>query len=95
MFGIHTAIGGTGGVALHLRKWLNIILIFAIRRGGDVQPPKTNIFGSTKSGAGMTAAVTGTEENPGSKLKAAATGKVKPGSKADKRRRALQDNRSK
>ena len=38
----------------------------------------------------MTAAgVTGTEENPGSKLKTAVTGKVKPGSKADKRRRAL------
>ena len=39
--------------------------ILQLRRGGDVQPPKTKkYFRSTKSGAGMTAAneLQGTEE---------------------------------
>ena len=54
-------------------------------RKPDKQPPKTKkYYRSTKSGAGMTKA--GVEryrrENPGSKLKTAVTGKVKPGSKA-------------
>ena len=48
-------------------------------------------FRSTKSGAGMTK--TGVaryrRENPGSKLKTAVTGKVKPGSKAAKRRKSF------
>jgi hypothetical protein len=62
-----------------------------MKRGGDVQPPKTKkYFRATKSGAGMTKA--GVEryrrENPGSKLKTAVTGKVKPGSKAAKRRKS-------
>jgi len=57
----------------------------------DKQPPKTRkYYRSTKSGAGMTRA--GVEryrrENPGSKLKTAVTGKVKPGSKAAKRRKS-------
>ena len=61
-------------------------------RKRDKQPPKTKkYFRSTKSGAGMTKA--GVEryrrENPGSKLKTAVTGKVKPGSKAAKRRKAF------
>ena len=61
-------------------------------RGGDVQPPKTKkYFRPTKSGAGMTKA--GVEryrrENPGSKLSTAVTGKVKPGSKAAKRRKSF------
>lgn len=60
-------------------------------RGGDVQPPKTKkYYRSTESGAGMTRA--GVEryrrENPGSKLSTAVTGKVKPGSKAAKRRKS-------
>ena len=51
----------------------------------DKQPPKTKkYFRPTKSGAGMTKA--GVKkyraDNPGSKLKTADTGKVKPGSKA-------------
>jgi len=63
-----------------------------MKRGGDVQPPKTKkYFRATKSGAGMTRA--GVEryrrENPGSKLKTAVTGKVKPGSKAAKRRKSF------
>ena len=47
-------------------------------------------FRSTKSGAGMTKpAVTAYRRlNPGSKLKTAVTGKVKPGSKAAKRRKS-------
>ncbi len=61
-------------------------------RGGDVQPPKTKeYYRATKAGAGMTRA--GVEryrrENPGSKLSTAVTGKVKPGSKAAKRRKSF------
>ena len=57
----------------------------------DKQPPKTKkYFRSPKSGAGMT--TTGVKkyrkDNPGSKLKTAVTGKVKPGSKAAKRRKS-------
>lgn len=48
-------------------------------------------FRTTEEGAGMTAK--GVKEykrkNPGSKLKTAVTGKVKPGSKAAKRRKAF------
>jgi hypothetical protein len=45
---------------------------------------------STKSGAGMTKAGVARyrRENPGSKLKTAVTGKVKPGSKAANRRKS-------
>ena len=58
----------------------------------DKQPPKTKkYFRSTKSGAGMTKAGVARyrRENPGSKLKTAVTGKVKPGSKAAKRRKSF------
>jgi len=53
----------------------------------DKQPPRNKKnFRPTKSGAGMTKA--GVKkyraDNPGSKLKTAVTGKVKPGSKAAK-----------
>ena len=61
-------------------------------RRQDKQPPKTKkYFRSTKSGAGMTKAGVARyrRENPGSKLKTAVTGKVKPGSKAAKRRKIL------
>ena len=53
-------------------------------RKQDKQPPKTKkYFRSTKSGAGMTKAGVARyrRENPGSKLKTAVTGKVKPGSR--------------
>ena len=45
----------------------------------------------TKSGAGMTAKGVAAHRraNPGSKLKTAVTGKVKPGSKAAKRRKSF------
>ena len=48
-------------------------------------------FRHTKSGAGMTKAGVARyrRENPGSKLKTAGTGKVKPGSKAAKRRKSF------
>ena len=55
----------------------------------DKQPPRTKkYYRSTKSGAGMTKAGVAKyrRDNPGSKLKTAVTGKVKPGSKAAKRR---------
>ena len=57
----------------------------------DKQPPKTKkYFRPTKSGAGMTKAGVARyrRENPGSKLKTAVTGKVKPGSKAANRRKS-------
>ena len=60
-------------------------------RREDRQPPKTKkYFRSTKSGAGMTKAGVARyrRDNPGSKLKTAVTGKVKPGSKAAKRRKS-------
>ena len=58
----------------------------------DKQPPKTKkYFRSTKSGAGMTKAGVKKyrRDNPGSKLKTAVTGKVKPGSKAAARYRHI------
>ena len=61
-------------------------------RKRDKQPPKTKkYFRATKSGAGMTKAGVARyrRENPGSKLKTAVTGKVKPGSKAAKRRKSF------
>ena len=61
-------------------------------RKPDKQPPKTKkYFRSTKSGAGMTKAGVARyrRDNPGSKLKTAVTGKVKPGSKAAKRRKSF------
>ena len=61
-------------------------------RKRDRQPPKTKkYFRSTKSGAGMTKAGVARyrRDNPGSKLKTAVTGKVKPGSKAAKRRKSF------
>ena len=83
----------------------NIIKIdnFGLRRedkakGGRVEyskgtMPKRNKknFRSTKSGAGMTRAGVAAYRrlNPGSKLKTAVTGKVKPGSKAAKRRKSF------
>ena len=63
-----------------------------LKRGGDVQPPRTKkYYRSTKSGAGMTAAGVAKyrRDNPGSKLKTAVTGKVKPGSKDAKRRKSF------
>tara|TARA_R100001510_G_C7604398_1_gene170020 strand:+ start:562 stop:843 length:282 start_codon:yes stop_codon:yes gene_type:complete len=47
-------------------------------------------YRSTKSGAGMTRAGVAAYRrmNPGSKLKTAVTGKVKPGSKSAKRRKS-------
>ena len=69
--------------------------ITKLAKGGrvrDKQPPKTKkYFRSTKSGAGMTKAGVARyrRENPGSKLKTAVTGKVKPGSKAAKRRKSF------
>ncbi len=54
-------------------------------------PPRTKkYFRPTKSGAGMTRAGVARyrRENPGSKLKTAVTGKVKPGSKAANRRKS-------
>jgi len=61
-------------------------------RKRDKQPPRTRkYYRSTKSGAGMTRAGVKKyrRDNPGSKLKTAVTGKVKPGSKAAKRRKAF------
>ena len=72
----------------------DVVRELMFRKGGrvrDKQPPKTKkYFRSTKSGAGMTRAGVKAYRrlNPGSKLKTAVTGKVKPGSKAAKRRKS-------
>ena len=61
-----------------------------LAKGGMPPRNKTN-FRPTKSGAGMTEAggKAYRRMNPGSKLKTAVTGKVKPGSKAAKRRKSF------
>ena len=61
-----------------------------LAKGGMPPRNKTN-FRPTKSGAGMTEAGVKVYRrmNPGSKLKTAVTGKVKPGSKAAKRRKSF------
>ena len=58
---------------------------------GGMPPRNKKNFRSTKSGAGMTQAgvMAYRRKNPGSKLKTAVTGKVKPGSKAAKRRKSF------
>ena len=66
--------------------------IVKMARGGDVMPKRNKKnFRPTKSGAGMTRAGVAAyrRKNPGSKLKTAVTGKVKPGSKAAKRRKSF------
>ena len=66
--------------------------IMGYKRGGDTMPPRSKkYFRSTKSGAGMTSAGVAKyrRDNPGSKLKTAVTGKVKPGSKDAKRRKSF------
>ena len=64
--------------------------IIELRKGGMPPRNKKN-FRSTKSGAGMTQAgvMAYRRDNPGSKLKTAVTGKVKPGSKDAKRRKSF------
>jgi len=61
-----------------------------MRRQDKMPPRNKKNFRSTKSGAGMTKAGVARyrRENPGSKLKTAVTDKVKPGSKAAKRRKS-------
>ena len=61
-----------------------------LSKGGMPARNKKN-FRSTKSGAGMTQAGVAAYRrmNPGSKLKTAVTGKVKPGSKDAKRRKSF------
>ena len=70
----------------------------AVRDGGRIQyskgtmPPRNKKnFRATKKGAGMTEAGVKAYRRlkPGSKLKTAVTGKVKPGSKAAKRRKSF------
>jgi len=60
-------------------------------KGGDTMPKRNKKnFRPTEKGAGMTQAGVAAyrRKNPGSKLKTAVTGKVKPGSKAAKRRKS-------
>jgi len=63
-----------------------------LKRGGDNMPARNKKnFRPTKAGAGMTRAgvMAYRRKNPGSKLQTAVTGKVKPGSKAAKRRKSF------
>ena len=67
-------------------------LLKGFKRGGDVMPKRNKKnFRPTEKGAGMTQAggKAYRAANPGSKLKTAVTGKVKPGSKAAKRRKSF------
>ena len=62
-----------------------------LKRGGDNMPARNKKnFRPTEKGAGMTRAGVAAyrRANPGSKLKTAVTGNVKPGSKAAKRRKS-------
>ena len=61
------------------------------KRKGEMPKRNKKNFRPTKSGAGMTAAGVAKYRklNPGSKLKTAVTGKVKPGSKDAKRRKSF------
>ena len=63
---------------------------FSLRKQDNMPARNKKNFRSTKSGAGMTRAGVAAYRrmNPGSKLKTAVTGKVKPGSKAAKRRKS-------
>ena len=66
--------------------------ILKLKRGGDVQPPRTKkYYRATKKRAGMTAAGVAKyrRDNPGSKLKTAVTGKVKKCAKDAKRRKSF------
>lgn len=70
-----------------MKTFKQFVESYLIERGEDSE----GHFRSTESGAGMTRK--GVEafrrKNPGSKLKTAVTGKVKPGSKAAKRRKSF------
>ena len=66
-------------------------MLTGFKRGGDVMPKRNKKnFRPTEKGAGMTEAGVKAyrRANPGSKLKTAVTGKVKPGSKAANRRKS-------
>jgi len=62
-----------------------------VRRQDKMPARNKKNFRPTKKGAGMTRAGVAAyrRANPGSKLKTAVTGKVKPGSKAAKRRKSF------
>ena len=73
-------------------KSLDVVEIPTFKRGGDNMPARNKKnFRPTEKGAGMTRAGVAAyrRANPGSKLKTAVTGKVKPGSKAAKRRKSF------
>ncbi len=73
-------------------KSLDVVEIPTFKRGGDNMPARNKKnFRPTKKGAGMTKAGVAAyrRKNPGSKLQTAVTGKVKPGSKAAKRRKSF------
>jgi hypothetical protein len=64
-------------------------LVSGMKRGGDVQPPKTKkYYRTTKSGAGMTKAGVARyrRENPGSKLSTAVTEDKPTGRRATRRK---------
>ena len=84
-------IGGPGSNASY-RKYYSGMYPQGFKRGGDVMPARNKKnFRPTEKGAGMTQAGVRAyrRANPGSKLKTAGTGKVKPGSKAAKRRKSF------
>ena len=78
------------GLRAYLMKKKNEYGRFGLRKQDNMPARNKKNFRSTKSGAGMTRAGVKAYRrmNPGSKLKTAVTGKVKPGSKAAKRRKS-------
>jgi hypothetical protein len=82
----------TGAYDYGFDKDIDIVEIPTFKRGGDNMPARNKKnFRPTEKGAGMTSAGVAAyrRANPGSKLKTAVTGKVKPGSKAAKRRKSF------
>ena len=75
---------------MEVQRWL-IIALKKVLKKNNAYLPATVTFRSAEEGAGMTSKGVKQyrSENPGSKLKTAVTGKVKPGSKAAGRRKSF------
>ena len=82
----------TGDYDYGVEQSVDVIEIPTFKKGGDNMPKRNKKnFRPTEKGAGMTQAGVAAyrRANPGSKLKTAVTGKVKPGSKDAKRRKSF------
>ena len=100
MIGVAFPVKGVGnnGVTKNMKPGKNYdfgdadyVVETPIKQSNKRTKGKGRHFRKSEEGAGMTAAGVASyrKQNPGSKLKTAVTGKVKPGSKAAKRRKAF------